>query len=183
MIISTKQMTCRILMSGGLVGLQLHRAKLSARTSRRSCHLWRPSLVRIGLMNWPNLRRTWKMPAKLTERVWNALIPYTILGSTINTAGDPYQRNKDRGFYQQLTNYSPAESLQIQFTTQIKGALFACKMENRFSSISPGRTINHEIFVTIDYDKTVPTHLAVSICLNTSIGGFSTERVWRKKRR
>lgn len=98
------------------------------------------------------------MPAKLNERVWNALIPYTILGST-------YQRNKDRGFYQQLTNYSPAESLQIQFTTQIKGALFACKMENRFSSISPGRTIDQEILVTIDYDKTVPTHLAVSNCL------------------
>lgn len=65
---------------------------------------------------------------------------------SINIAGDSYQRNKDRGFYQQLTNYSPAESLQIQVTTQIKGAFFACKMENRFSSISPGRTRTFSVY-------------------------------------
>lgn len=31
---------------------------------------WRPSLVRIGLMAWPNQRKAWKMSAGFTERVF-----------------------------------------------------------------------------------------------------------------
>lgn len=51
---------------------------------------------------------------------------------SINIAGDPYQRNKDRGFYQQLTNYSPAESLQIQSPLKSKGHFSPAKWKTDF---------------------------------------------------